>query len=104
MNGNSECLAIRTRASGQSAKRQFVDVNSCRDKTALDTRDLRSVVDRIRLVRRIIEKTVVDMITTYVMLLLAGIAIKFTFSAAARSRVPSRRSIQLHPPTRQGEP
>ena len=47
------------------------------DEAALDIRDLRSLVDCIRLVRRTAMQTAVRMITTGVMLaLLAGIAIK----------------------------
>ncbi|WP_366942743.1 DUF6127 family protein [uncultured Paracoccus sp.] len=46
-------------------------------EAALDIRDLRSLVDCIRLVRRTAMQTAVRMITTGVMLaLLAGIAIK----------------------------
>ena len=55
----------------------LADVGLDGDEAALDIRDLRSLVDCIRLVRRTAMQTAVRMITTGVMLaLLAGIAIK----------------------------
>ena len=55
----------------------LADVELDGDEAALDIRDLRSLVDCIRLVRRTAMQTAVRMITTGVMLaLLAGIAIK----------------------------
>jgi len=60
-----------------NAKRALADVGLDGDEAALDIRDLRSLVDCIRLVRRTAMQTAVRMITTGVMLaLLAGIAIK----------------------------
>ena len=60
-----------------NAKRKLADVGLDGDEAALDIRDLRSLVDCIRLVRRTAMQTAVRMITTGVMLaLLAGIAIK----------------------------
>ena len=59
------------------AKRALADVGLDGDEAALDIRDLRSLVDCIRLVRRTAMQTAVRMITTGVILaLLAGIAIK----------------------------
>ena len=53
------------------------DVGLDGEEAALDIRDLRSLLDCIRLVRRTAMQTAVRMITTGVMLaLLAGIAIK----------------------------
>jgi hypothetical protein len=67
----------RTRAAEEGAKRALADVGLDGDESALDIRDLRSLVDCIRLVRRTAMQTAVRMITTGVMLaLLAGIAIK----------------------------
>jgi len=72
-----EFEAILTRAADEGAKRALADVGLDGDEAALDIRDLRSLVDCIRLVRRTAMQTAVRMITTAVMLaLLAGIAIK----------------------------
>jgi hypothetical protein len=60
-----------------NAKRALADVGLDGDEAALDIRDLHSLVDCIRLVRRTAMQTAVRMITAGVMLaLLAGIAIK----------------------------
>ena len=68
---------ILTRAAEEGAKRALADVGLDGDEAALDIRDLRSLVDCVRLVRRTAMQTAVRMITTGVMLaLLAGIAIK----------------------------
>ena len=75
--GDAEFEAILTRAAEEGAKRALADVGLDGDEAALDIRDLRSLVDCIRLVRRTAMQTAVRMITTGVMLaLLAGIAIK----------------------------
>ena len=64
-------------AAEEGAKRALADVGLDGDEAALDIRDLRSLVDCIRLVRHTAMQTAVRMITTGVMLaLLAGIAIK----------------------------
>ncbi|WP_230798153.1 DUF6127 family protein [Salipiger marinus] len=74
---DAEFEAILTRAAEEGAKRALADVGLDGDEAALDIRDLRSLVDCIRLVRRTAIQTAVRMITTGVMLaLLAGIAIK----------------------------
>ena len=74
---NAELEAILTRAAEEGAKRALADVGLDGDEAALDIRDLRSLVDCIRLVRRTAMQTAVRMITPGVMLaLLAGIAIK----------------------------
>jgi len=74
---DAEFEAILARAAEEGAKRALADVGLDGDEAALDIRDLRSLVDCIRLVRRTAMQTVVRMITTGVMLaLLAGIAIK----------------------------
>ena len=69
---DAEFEAILTRAAEEGAKR------------ALDIRDLRSLVDCIRLVRRTAMQTAVRMITTGVILaLLAGIVIKLKIFGGA---------------------
>ena len=74
---DAEFEAILTRAAEEGAKRALADVGLDGDEAALDIRDLRSLVDCIRLVRRTAIQTAVRMITTGVMLaLLAGTAIK----------------------------
>ena len=72
-----EFEAILARAAEEGAKRALADVGLEGFEAALDIRDLRSLVDCIRLVRRTAMQTAVRMITTGVMLaLLAGVAIK----------------------------
>ena len=69
--------AMLARAAEKGAKRALTDVSLDGNEAALDIRDLRSLVDCIRLVRRTAMQTAVRMITTGVMLaLLAGLAIK----------------------------
>ena len=66
-----------TRAAEKGAKRTLADVGLDGEEAALDIRDLRSLLDFIRLVRRTAMQTAVRMNTTGVMLaLLAGVAIK----------------------------
>ena len=74
---DAEFEAILARAAQEGAKRALADVGLDGKQAALDTRDLRSLLDCIRLVRRTAMQTAVSMITTGVMLaLLAGIAIE----------------------------
>ena len=69
--------AILARAAEEGAKRALADVGLDGDEAALDIRDLRSMLDLLRLVRRTAVQTVVRTVTTAVLLaLLAGIAIK----------------------------
>ena len=66
-----------TRTPEESAKRALSDAGIDGKDTALDVRELRSVLDCIRFVRRTSVQTTVHLITTGVMLaLLASIAIK----------------------------
>ena len=65
---DAEFEAILTRAAEEGAKRALADVGLDGDEAALDIRDLRSLVDCIRLVRRTAMQTAVRMITTAVML------------------------------------
>ena len=68
---------VLARAAEEGAKRALADVGLEGKEAAFDIRDLRSLLDCIRLVRRTAVQTSVRMITTGVMLaLLAGIAIK----------------------------
>lgn len=72
-----EFEAMLARAAEEGAKRALADVGLDGHEAALDIRDLRSLLDCIRLVRRTAMQTAVRMITTGLMLaLLAGIAIK----------------------------
>ena len=72
-----EFEAILERAAEEGARRALADVGLDGKEAALDIRDLRSLVECIRLVRRTAVQTSVRMITTGVMLaLLADIAIK----------------------------
>ena len=72
-----EFEAILARAAEEGAKRALANVGLEGKEAALDVRDLRSLVECMRFVRRTVVQTSVRMITTGVMLaLLAGIAIK----------------------------
>lgn len=72
-----EFESILTRAAEEGAKRALADVGLDGDEVALDIRDLRSLLDCIRLVRRTAMQTAVRVITTGIILaLLAGITIK----------------------------
>ena len=72
-----EFEALLARAAETGARRALPEVGLDGKDAALDIRDLRSLRDCIRLVRRTAMQTAVRMITTAMMLaLLAGIAIK----------------------------
>lgn len=74
---DAEFEAILTRAAEEGAKRALADVGLEGEEAALDIRDLRSLLDCMRFVRRTAVQTAVRLITTAVLLaLLAGIAIK----------------------------
>jgi flagellar motor switch protein FliG len=74
---DAEFEAILARAAEEGAKRALADVGLEGDEAALDIRDLRSMLDLLRLVRRTAVQTVVRAVTTAVLLaLLAGVAIK----------------------------
>ena len=84
---DAEFEAMLARAAEKGAKRALADVGLDGEEAALDIRDLRSLLDCIRLVRRTAMQTAVRMITTGVMLaLLAGSRSSSRSSAAARSR------------------
>jgi len=72
-----EFEAILARAAEEGAKRALADVGLVGDEAALDIRDLRSILDLLRLVRRTAVQTVVRAVDTAILLaLLAGVAIK----------------------------
>ncbi len=72
-----EFQVLLTRAAEAGARRALADAGIDGRDAALDIRDLRSLLDCIRFVRRTAVQTAVHLITTGVMLaLLAGIAIK----------------------------
>jgi hypothetical protein len=74
---DAEFEELLARAATQGARRALADVGLDGEEAALDIRDLRSLLEGIRLVRRTAMQTAVRMITTGVLLaLLAGIAIK----------------------------
>jgi len=74
---DAEFEELLARAAAEGARRALADAGLDGKDAALDIRDLRSLLDCIRLVRRTAMQTAVRMITTGVMLaLLAGIAIK----------------------------
>ena len=74
---DAEFEALLARAAAEGAKRALADVGLDGDEAALDIRDLRSLLDCIRFVRRTAVQTAVHLITTGIMLaLLAGIALK----------------------------
>jgi hypothetical protein len=72
-----EFEAILARAAEEGAKRALADVGLEGDEASLDIRDLRSILDLLRLVRRTAVQTVARAVTTAILLaLLAGVAIK----------------------------
>jgi hypothetical protein len=72
-----EFEAILARAAEEGAKRALADVGLDGKEAALDIRDLRSLLDCIRFVRRTAVQTTVRLIPTGILLaLLAGLAIK----------------------------
>ena len=74
---DAEFETILTRAAEDGAKRALADVGLDGDEAALDIRDLCSMLDLLRLVRRTAVQTVVRAVTTAVLLaLLAGVTIK----------------------------
>jgi hypothetical protein len=74
---DAEFEELLARAAEEGAKRALADVGLDGKEAALDIRDLRSLLDCIRFVRRTAMQTTVHLITTGVILaLLAGIALK----------------------------
>ncbi len=73
----AELESMLARAAEQGAKRALADVGLEGKEAALDVRDLRSLLDCLRFVRRTAVQTAVRLITTGILLaLIAGLAIK----------------------------
>lgn len=69
---------ILARAAEEGAKRALADVGLDGRDAAVDIRDLRSLLDSIRLIRRTALQTIARMLTTALIIaLIAGIAVKF---------------------------
>jgi hypothetical protein len=69
---------ILARAAEEGAKRALTDVGLDGRDAAIDIRDLRSLLDSIRLIRRTALQTIARMLTTALIIaLIAGIAVKF---------------------------
>ncbi|TVR85025.1 MAG: hypothetical protein EA405_00025 [Rhodospirillales bacterium] len=74
---SDEFEALLERAAETGARRALQEVGLQGEDAALDIRDLRSLIECIRFVRRTAVQTAVRLITTGILLaLLAGIAIK----------------------------
>jgi len=73
----AEFEEMLARAARQGARRALADVGLEGQDAALDIRDLRSLLDCVRFVRRTAVQTTVHLITTGLILaMLAGVAIK----------------------------
>lgn len=73
----SEFEELLTRAAQEGARRALVDAGLDGREAALDIRDLRALLEGIRLMRRTAAQTVIRMLTAGLILtLLAGIALK----------------------------
>lgn len=69
---------ILARAAEEGAKRALADVGLDGRDAAVDIRDLRALLDSIRLARRTALQTFASMLTTALILaLIAGVAVKF---------------------------
>jgi hypothetical protein len=73
----AEIEELLARAAERGARRALADVGLEGKEAALDIRDLRALLECVRLVRRTVVQTIVRLMTTGILLaLLAGIAIK----------------------------
>ncbi|WCR12451.1 hypothetical protein JHW45_03605 [Paracoccus stylophorae] len=73
----SEFEELLARAAQEGARRALVDAGLDGKEAALDIRDLRALLEGIRLLRRTAAQTVIRMLTAGLILtLLAGIALK----------------------------
>ncbi|HXF88291.1 MAG TPA: DUF6127 family protein [Xanthobacteraceae bacterium] len=73
----AEIEELLARAAERGARRALADVGLEGKEAALDVRDLRALIECLRLVRRTAVQTIVRLITTGILLaLIAGIAIK----------------------------
>ena len=74
---DAEFEELLARAAEEGARRALADAGLDGKEAALDIRDLRSLLDCIRFVRRTAVQTTVHLLTTGILLaLLAGIALK----------------------------
>lgn len=75
--GESEFEELLARAAQEGARRALVDAGLDGREAALDIRDLRALLEGIRLMRRTAAQTIIRMLTAGLILtLLAGIALK----------------------------
>ncbi len=73
----AEIEGLLARAAERGARKALADLGLEGKDAALDIRDLRSLIECLRLVRRTAVQTIVRLITTGILLaLIAGIAIK----------------------------
>jgi len=73
----AEFEAMMARAAQAGARQALADVGLDGEDTALDIRDLRSLLDCVRFARRTAWQTMVRLVTTGLLLaLMAGIAVK----------------------------
>ena len=80
---DTEFEAMLTRAAKKGARQALNDVGLEGDEAALDIRDLRSLLDCVRFVRRTAVQTTVHLITTGLILaMLAGVALKLKLFGA----------------------
>ena len=78
-----EFEAMMARAAREGARQALKDVGLEGDEAALDIRDLRSLLDCVRFVRRTAVQTSVHLITTGLILaMLAGVALKLKLFGA----------------------
>ena len=76
----AEFEAMMARAAKAGARQALADVGLDGTDAALDIRDLRSLLDCVRFVRRTAVQTTVHLITTGLILaMLAGVALKLKF-------------------------
>ncbi len=80
---DTEFEAMLTRAAQKGARQALNDVGLDGETAALDIRDLRSLLDCVRFVRRTAVQTTVHLITTGLILaMLAGVALKLKLFGA----------------------
>ena len=80
---DTEFEAMLTRAAKKGARQALNDVGLDGETAALDIRDLRSLLDCVRFVRRTAVQTTVHLITTGLILaMLAGVTIKLKLFGA----------------------
>ncbi len=94
---DSEFEAILTQAAEEGEKRALADAGIDGDEAALDIRDLRSLLDHIRFVRRTAAQTTARLITSVIVFTLpAGFAIKLKLFDNGPKFAASNRVTQRH--------